>query len=357
MHKYRIAVAIIALSMVFATLPIFTAHANYPTTTMYVDPATTNAVTNNDYTVYIMVSNVTDLYAWEFQLTYNTAILSLVSGSVVSGGLNTPTNEFVQNNTAGHLWWAVSTTWPTLTGISYSGHAVFEIVFHAIATGTTNLTLSGDILADHTGAAITHDTVSGSITAGTVDLVPTSIVVVDQGCSIYANDVYSNGITPYYVEVDVKVKNTGDTATGGFHVELDVYSLTYSVADGSGKLPVAAGLTAGEETTLTFMTVFHPTHTHYYKLTAIADCDSEVVESNEANNVLEYHPGDGIKVTVIGDINGDTTVNILDAVAIGLAWGATPSDGWWNIKADINHNGIVDVSDGTRIGLHWGQTW
>jgi hypothetical protein len=59
----------------------------------------------------------------------------------------------------------------------------------------------------------------------------------------------------------------------------------------------------------------------------------------------------------MGDINGDTTVNVLDAVAIAQAWQATPSSSWWNLKADINHDGAVDILDGTRIGLYWGKSW
>jgi hypothetical protein len=109
---------------------------------------------------------------------------------------------------------------------------------------------------------------------------------------------------------------------------------------------------------LHFKTVFHPTHTHYYKLTATVDSLNEVVEGNEANNALEYNPGpDGIKVTVMGDINANGAVNILDAVKISQAWGATPSDSWWKIQADINHDGTINIADGTRMALHWGQTW
>jgi hypothetical protein len=357
-HKMTL-VAIIALSMVLAALPLATVHSN-PDTTIYVSPASIlNAVTNNDYTVYINVSDVADLYAWEFQLDYDSAILSLVSTSIVAGGLGTPTQTFkADNTTAGHLWFAVSTTYPTLTGISYGDHAIFKVKFHAIATGTSTLHLHGDILADHNGNPIAHSPVDGSITVGTLDLTVTSVVVIDHGCSIYANDNYSDGVTKFYVPVNVTIHNTGTMDAGAFNVSLAVYSITYSVADGSGELRVAS-LAAGASVTLQFTAVFHPTHTHYYQLTATVDNHNEVVESDETNNALVYKPGtDGIKVTVIGDINGDTTVSILDAVTIAQAWGATSTDTWYNIKADINHDNKVNILDGTKMTLvGWGATW
>jgi len=65
---------------------------------------------------------------------------------------------------------------------------------------------------------------------------------------------------------------------------------------------------------------------------------------------------ENVKATIMGDLNGDGVVDILDGVRISLAWGATPSDGWWNIKADLNHNGVVDILDATRASLHWGET-
>jgi hypothetical protein len=64
---------------------------------------------------------------------------------------------------------------------------------------------------------------------------------------------------------------------------------------------------------------------------------------------------DNVIVTVMGDVNGDGEVNILDGVVLSLAWAATPSDPWWNIKADVNHDGHIDILDGTRLALHWNE--
>jgi hypothetical protein len=59
---------------------------------------------------------------------------------------------------------------------------------------------------------------------------------------------------------------------------------------------------------------------------------------------------------VIGDVNEDGEVNILDAVKISLAWGSELGDDRWNGRADLNHDNVIDILDGARISLHWGET-
>jgi len=364
-QKYRIVVIIVALSMVLAALPMLTVRANSGSNPeIFVCPSTINAVENNAYTVYINVVNVTNLYAWEFQLNYSTSILSYNYASVVPGGLNAPYHVFqnVTDTTNGHLWLAVSSVYPApATGISYTNQSIFEVNFQAIATGISPLQLYGTILANPSGNAITPlTTVSGSITVGTRALTVTSITVLNYGCSIYANDTYGGSSpysgNPYYVPVLVTIQNTGTIDAGAFHVTLNVTWLTGSEADGSGELAVAS-LAADTSVTLNFTSVFHPTHLGYYALNATADDRNEVVQSSRTGRSMIYSPGSGIEVTIIGDINGDKTVSILDAVTIALAWNSNPASPNWNIQGDINHDGSVNILDATRIGLNWGKSW
>jgi hypothetical protein len=246
----------------------------------------------------------------------------------------------------------VSTTYPTTSGKTYAQNHIVELVFHTLAVGTANLDLHGTVLSDSHGGAITHAVADGSITIKGRDLTVTNIKIDDLGCKIYKDDTYKNGST-YYYPVEVTVKNTGTANAGQFHVKLEVFYGASS--EGSAEILVAS-LTAGVSTTVNFTSLFHPTHTSTtsYKLTATVDSQNEVVEEDETNNVQSFFD---VFVTIVGDINGDKTVNILDAVVIALAWNATPSDLWWNVKADINHDGKVDIYDGTRIGLHWGENW
>jgi len=345
--------------MTFALVPMMPTKA--ADTQMKVVPIINNALIGQEYTVFINVTDVTDLYAWEFQLTYNPLILDLTYNNIVTGGLNTPTTTFEDdaNETSGKLWWAVSTTYNTTSGISYAEHAIFELHFKALATGTSSLTLSDTILSDSGANAITHTTVNGQIGVGTLDLTVTSIAIRNMygnatwTYSIYANDTYSN-LSTFYYSVIVTVQNTGTLAAGSFKVKLEVFYV--AALESSGELTVASlGGSATKE--LNFTNVFSPTHTGIagvYSLKATVDSAYTVVEDNEANNVLTKND---FVVTIMGDINGDKKINILDGVKLSLAFAGTPGSIQWNVAADLNHDNVINVLDATRISIHWGESW
>jgi uncharacterized repeat protein (TIGR02543 family) len=212
---------------------------------------------------------------------------------------------------------------------------------------------SGDLIGYANPATITmngNKTVTASFTLSESNLVINSVVIKDQGCKIYANDTYANG-TDFSVPIELTIINSGPGSAGQFNVSLQVYWTTGSQQESNTQQTVAS-LSSGQNVTLTFN--FRPTHTGYYNLTATADCNNAITESNETDNSLSKP---NIPVTTIGDINGDGVINIFDAVIISLAWGSTPVDSYWNIRADINHDNTVNLLDGIRIASHWGETW
>jgi hypothetical protein len=48
-------------------------------------------------------------------------------------------------------------------------------------------------------------------------------------------------------------------------------------------------------------------------------------------------------VAIAGDINGDCTVNILDAITLGNAFLATLGSSNWNPNADMNDDNVVNI--------------
>jgi len=353
--KNKMLASIIILSLVVIMLTAMPKSNAQPDAVVHVAPTViSDALVGKSYTVDINITDAADLYGWEFQLSYDPTILSATSTSIVTGGLNTPTITYQSetNNSIGLIWWAVSTANPTTTGITYPEHAIFEIVFQTKTTGTSNLHLSGTILIDSTGALISHTDADGTITVGTRDLTVASITVDNLGCQIYKDDTTSTGGT-YYYPVEVQIQNTGTLDAGSFYVELDIYAYNGSLTEATQEILVADGLGAGSSGTVNFTSLFHPTKTGMYKLTATVDSQNNITEDNKTNNVLIL---DNIPVTVMGDINGDGHVNIQDAVKISLAFNTTPGNPQWNIKADLNHDGTVNILDAIRIGLHWGET-
>jgi parallel beta-helix repeat protein len=65
-------------------------------------------------------------------------------------------------------------------------------------------------------------------------------------------------------------------------------------------------------------------------------------ESNTADNSLA---GGTVYIGIPGDLNGDGTVNTLDAIKLGNAFLTTPGSKNWNPNADINGDGIINILD------------
>jgi peptide/nickel transport system substrate-binding protein len=57
--------------------------------------------------------------------------------------------------------------------------------------------------------------------------------------------------------------------------------------------------------------------------------------------------------TLAGDINGDGTVDIYDAILLAAAFGSTPGSSNWNPSADLNGDGIVDIYDAIILAANF----
>jgi len=66
-----------------------------------------------------------------------------------------------------------------------------------------------------------------------------------------------------------------------------------------------------------------------------------------------------VVVTIPGDVNGDRTVNIVDAGVISAHWYPGPPAGplGYDLDADINRDGSVDIFDAAIANLNWQKSW
>jgi hypothetical protein len=62
-----------------------------------------------------------------------------------------------------------------------------------------------------------------------------------------------------------------------------------------------------------------------------------------------------INVGIPGDVNGDGTVNILDAIQVSNSFLATPDSSNWNPNADINSDNVVNILDAIILANHFLQ--
>ncbi len=57
---------------------------------------------------------------------------------------------------------------------------------------------------------------------------------------------------------------------------------------------------------------------------------------------------------LLGDVNGDNKIDIVDVATVAYAYNTRPGDARWNANADLDSNGVVDINDVATVGLYWG---
>ena len=64
-----------------------------------------------------------------------------------------------------------------------------------------------------------------------------------------------------------------------------------------------------------------------------------------------YRDSEMLPAPLVGDVNGDGKVNVLDMIRIGMHWGETGPPGW--IPEDVNQDGVINVLDMIFVGMNW----
>ena len=157
-------------------------------------------------------------------------------------------------------------------------------------------------------------------------------------------------------------------ATGNIRIYWDinctrtVYSMDWGImSPGETKEIVLYIKNEGNESVLLAIspTNFSPTEASTY-LSFTWSCTTNRIESNktvEVTQSLNISPHTKTisnfsfdltfegRTYILGDINGDGTVDIFDALLLAAAYGSTPQDQRWNPNADLNRDGTVDIFD------------
>ncbi len=140
--------------------------ANGQPAILSVDPTTQTTSAGSVVTVDVDISNVSDLYGYQFDLTFNPSVLRAVSsseGSLLPSGGSTFFISGANDNLHGTVSATADTLLTAINGVSGSGElAVFT--FDAIGTGTSALDIQNETLLDSGLNIISDTTTAGSVT-------------------------------------------------------------------------------------------------------------------------------------------------------------------------------------------------
>ena len=163
-------IAGILLATVFSSLAFADA-------TLSVAPASSTVSMGGTFAVDVNIAGVTDLYDFQFDLSFNPAVLqatNVLEGSFLAGGGSTFFLPGTIDNTAGTIAFNANTLLAAISGVSGSGTLV-EFDFTGLAPGTSDLTILNNadlILQDSTGALISSTETGGSVTVQGTTAVP-----------------------------------------------------------------------------------------------------------------------------------------------------------------------------------------
>jgi parallel beta-helix repeat protein len=75
----------------------------------------------------------------------------------------------------------------------------------------------------------------------------------------------------------------------------------------------------------------------------------------DASNIDHYPLMKPWAAHILGDVNGDGTVDLKDLVLLACAYGSTPGCTNWDANADLDGNGRVSLTDLVTLATHYGQ--
>ena len=134
-----------------------------------IDPTTQTASTGSVVTVDVAISNVSDLYAYQFDLGFNPSVLQAVSsseGPFLAGGGSTFFIPGTSDNLAGTVLATADTLLSATNGVNGSGElAVFT--FDAVGAGISTLSIQNETLLNSSLDLISDLTKTGAVTVKT----------------------------------------------------------------------------------------------------------------------------------------------------------------------------------------------
>jgi len=160
----------------------------------------------------------------------------------------------------------------------------------------------------------------------------------------------------FFPMINVTVTNLGTAYAGSFDVSFSVLLNETEVPEYYRKKTIS-GLAQGASETVWFK--FGPENYGNYTLFIEADCDNDVPEADETNNVKIIWVIGTVRGDLCGDSSGsppDGDVDWFDFGAFAAAYGSHYGQPGYNVECDSDRDGDVDWFDFGIFAQNYGKT-
>jgi len=283
---------------------------------------------SSTFNVNITIENVTEMIFCSFNLSYNSDVLQWIGIKTFKIQDQLPTTTMQIDDPAGFIKVELTYTNPiTLSDPT----ALVEITFHVEALGSSPLDLHDTQILDSEGSPIEHEVGDGFFMSLIRDVTITNVTISRD----WAYETWPVNIT-------LTAKNLG-MINETFNVKLyydDNMITELTITD----------LPPDQEVTIVFTWDTSGVAGGNYTITV----EAEILEYelNVTNNVFT----DGtIQIRLLGDIDGNCSVDMHDLYLAALAFGSYEGHPDWNPYADLDQNGIIDMRDLFYVASNFGK--
>ena len=144
---------------------VFVAAGSLFGATISVQPPTINVIEGHTFSLNVDIANITDLYAFQFDLGFDPTILAAVSvteGSFLPAGGSTLFFPGTVDNVAGNVTFIADSLVGSIPGVS-GGGTLASIAFDVLASGTTPISLLNIQLLDSNLDLLDFSVSNGSV--------------------------------------------------------------------------------------------------------------------------------------------------------------------------------------------------
>jgi hypothetical protein len=168
MRSFQKSVAILVLVVSFSLCTIFTSALANGVTPVSIQPPLSSVGLGTIFDVFVDIADVLDLYAFQFDIGFDPAILSalnITEGSFLQSGGATIFVPGSIDNSAGKITFTVDSLLTAVSGVNGSG-TLADLQFQAVGSGVSGINLSNVILLDSLLTDIPLVTANGSVNVG-----------------------------------------------------------------------------------------------------------------------------------------------------------------------------------------------